>query len=60
MLEEVAPDVVFISTNWTNHAPWQLRVWKKERMLLYEVPLATSMEDLWAIINTRKGHRSIV
>ena len=52
MLEEVAPDVVFISTNWTNHAPMAIASMEKGAHAFVEVPLAISMEDLWAIINT--------
>ncbi len=33
MLEEVNPDIVFIATNWDNHAPMVIEVMKKERML---------------------------
>ena len=52
MLEEVAPDVVFISTNWTNHAPMAIASMENGAHAFVEVPLATSMEDLWTIVNT--------
>jgi predicted dehydrogenase len=52
MFEEVAPDVVFISTNWTNHAPMAITSMEKGAHTFVEVPLATSMEDLWKIVNT--------
>jgi predicted dehydrogenase len=52
MLEEVAPDVVFISTNWTNHAPMAIASMENGAHAFVEVPLATSIEDLWAIVNT--------
>ena len=52
MLEEVASDVVFISTNWTNHAPMAIASMENGAHAFVEVPLATSMEDLWAIVNT--------
>ena len=52
MLEEVAPDVVFISTNWANHAPMAIASMEKGAHAFVEVPLATSMEDLWTIVNT--------
>ena len=52
MLEEVAPDVVFISTNWSNHAPMAIASMEKGAHAFVEVPLATSMEDLWTIVNT--------
>ena len=52
MLEEVAPDVVFISANWTNHAPMAIASMENGAHAFVEVPLATSMEDLWEIVNT--------
>ena len=52
MLEELAPDVVFISTNWANHAPMAIVSMEKGAHAFVEVPLATSIEDLWAIIST--------
>jgi len=52
MLEEVAPDVVFISTNWANHAPMAIASMEKGAHAFVEVPLATTVEDLWRIINT--------
>ncbi len=52
MLEEVSADVVFISTNWANHAPMAIGAMERGMHAFVEVPLATNMEDLWAIINT--------
>jgi predicted dehydrogenase len=52
MLEEVVPDVVFISTNWANHAPMAIASMEKGAHAFVEVPLATTVEDLWRIINT--------
>ena len=52
MLEEVQPDLVFISTNWANHAPMAIGCMEKGAHAFVEVPLATSIEDLWAIIDT--------
>ena len=46
MLEEVASDVVFISTNWTNHAPMAIASMENGAHAFVEVPLATSMEEL--------------
>ena len=55
MLDEVQPDLVFISTNWANHAPMAIGCMEKGAHAFVEVPLATSIEDLWAIIDTRKN-----
>ena len=52
MLEEVRPDVVFISTNWVNHAPMAIGSMEHGAHAFVEVPLATSIADLWAIIES--------
>ena len=45
MLDEVKPDVVFISTNWDNHAPMAIESMKKGAHVFVEVPIATNLED---------------
>ena len=52
MLDEVQPDLVFISTNWVNHAPMAIGCMEKGAHAFVEVPLATSIEDLWTIVDT--------
>ena len=52
MLKEVKPDVVFISTNWGNHAPMVIEVMQKEAHAFVEVPMAITIEDMWQIIDT--------
>ncbi|PDH43786.1 MAG: alpha-N-acetylgalactosaminidase [Flavobacteriales bacterium MED-G15] len=52
MLEEVKPDAVFISTNWKNHAPMAIESMRKGAHAFVEVPLATNIKDLWAIVDT--------
>ena len=52
MLEEVKPDVVFIATNWDNHAPMVIEVMKKGAHAFVEVPIATTLEDMWEIVRT--------
>ncbi len=52
MLEEKKPDVVFISTNWKNHAPMAIESMKKGAHAFVEVPIATSLEDMWRIVDT--------
>ena len=52
MLQEVKPDAVFISTNWKNHAPMAIESMKNGAHVFVEVPLATSIKDLWSIIDT--------
>jgi len=52
MLDEVKPDVVFISTNWNNHAPMAIESMKKGAHAFVEVPLAVTLEEMWDIVNT--------
>ena len=52
MLDEVQPDLVFISTNWNNHAPMAITAMEKGAHAFVEVPLATQLSDLWKIVDT--------
>ena len=52
MLDEVKPDVVFISTNWKSHAPMAIESMKKGAHAFVEVPLAVTLEEMWDIVNT--------
>lgn len=52
MLEKTKPDLVFISTNWNNHAPMAIESMKKGAHVFVEVPIATNLEDIWKIVNT--------
>ncbi len=57
MIKETEPDVVFISTNWDNHAPMAIKSMKLGSHAFVEVPLANTIEDLWGIINTSEKTR---
>jgi predicted dehydrogenase len=57
MLKEVKPDVVFISTNWNNHAPMVIEAMNNGAHAFVEVPIATTIEDMWKIINTSEKTR---
>jgi predicted dehydrogenase len=57
MLKEVKPDAVFISTNWNNHAPMVIESMKSGAHAFVEVPMATTIEDMWEIINTSEKTR---
>ena len=57
MLKEVKPDAVFISTNWDNHAPMVIEAMNSGAHAFVEVPMATSIEDMWEIINTSEKTR---
>ena len=57
MLKEVKPDAVFISTNWDNHAPMAIEAMNSGAHAFVEVPMATTIEDMWEIINTSEKTR---
>ena len=50
MLREVKPDVVFICTNWNNHAPMATESMRQGAHAFVEVPLAVTLKDLWEIV----------
>ena len=52
MLKEVKPDIVFISTNWNNHAPMVIQSMKDGAHAFCEVPLAITTQEMWDIVNT--------
>ena len=52
MIKEVRPDVVFISTNWNNHAAMAILSMENGAHAFVEVPMAVTLEDMWKIINT--------
>ena len=51
LFAETKPDVVFISTNWVNHAPMAIAAMEAGAHAFVEVPLATTIEELWAIVD---------
>lgn len=52
MLTEQKPDVVFIATNWNNHAPMAIESMKQGAHAFVEVPMAVTVEEMWDIVNT--------
>lgn len=52
MLKEVKPDVVFISTNWKNHAVMAIESMKAGAHAFVEVPMAITLEEMWEIVDT--------
>ena len=52
MLKEVKPDVVFIATNWENHAHMAIETMKSCAHSFVEVPIATTLEAMWEIVHT--------
>ncbi|HMB64134.1 MAG TPA: Gfo/Idh/MocA family oxidoreductase [Eudoraea sp.] len=57
MLEEVKPDVVFIATNWKNHAPMAIETMKRGGHAFVEVPIAVTLDEMWAIIDASEATR---
>jgi len=51
MLEEVKPDVVFIATNWNNHAPMAIETMKQGAHAFVEVPIAVTIKEMWDIVD---------
>ncbi|MEM1340087.1 MAG: Gfo/Idh/MocA family oxidoreductase [Bacteroidota bacterium] len=51
MLKEVQPDVVFIATNWTNHAPMAIESMERGSHAFVEVPIAVTLEEMWSIVD---------
>ncbi len=52
MLQKEKPDVVFIATNWSNHAPMVIEAMKQGAHAFVEVPMAISLEEMWDIVDT--------
>jgi len=55
MLVEVKPDVVFIATNWKNHAPMAIEAMKQGAHAFVEVPIAVTLQEMWDIIDTSEA-----
>lgn len=52
MIQEVKPDVVFIATNWVNHAPMAIEAMNKGAHAFVEVPIATTIKEMWDMVDT--------
>ena len=48
-------DVVFIFTPWEWHAPMALAAMKADKHAFVELPMATSAEDLWKLVETSEA-----
>ena len=51
MLAEVRPDVVFVATNWTNHAPMAIASLEAGAHVFVEVPIALTVPEMWSIVD---------
>ena len=50
-------DLVYICTDWVHHVPVALYAMEHGKHVAIEVPSATSMEEIWALINTSERTR---
>ena len=57
MLTDTRPDVVFIATNWTNHAPMAIAAMEAGAHAFVEVPIATTLEEMWNLVDTSERTR---
>lgn len=55
MLQEVRPDVVFIATNWRNHAPMAIESMRQGAHAFVEVPIALTLQEMWDIVDTSEA-----
>ncbi len=55
MLKEVKPHVVFIATNWHNHAPMAIECMKQGAHAMVEVPIAVTLQEMWDIVDTSEA-----
>lgn len=55
MLAETKPDAVWIATPWEWHAPMAIDAMKAGAHAFVEVPLGTTLEELWKIIDTSES-----
>ena len=57
MCERDDIDLVYIATDWIHHVPIALYAMEHGKNVAIEVPAATNMEDIWALINTSERTR---
>ena len=50
-------DLVYIATDWNNHAPMGLYAMENGKHTAIEVPAAMTLDEIWALINTSEKTR---
>ena len=50
-------DLIYIVTDWKNHAPMGLYAMENGKHVAIEVPAATSLEEIWDLVNTSEKTR---
>ena len=57
MCERDDIDLVYIATDWVNHAPIALYAMEHGKHAAIEVPAATTLDEIWQLINTSERTR---
>jgi predicted dehydrogenase len=57
MCEREDIDLVYIITNWQNHAPMAIYAMEHGKHVAIEVPAALSLDEIWQLINTSERTR---
>ncbi len=57
MCERKDIDLIYIATDWVHHVPIAIYAMEHGKNVAIEVPAATSLEDIWALINTSERTR---
>jgi len=57
MLQDVNPDAVFIATPWTLHAPMAIAAMETGVHAFVEVPIATTIDDMWKLVDVSEKTR---
>ncbi len=57
MCERADIDLIYIATDWVNHTPMALYAMNHGKNVAIEVPAATSLEEIWSLINTSERTR---
>jgi predicted dehydrogenase len=55
MLTETKPDAVFIATPWSTHAPMAIASMKAGAHAFVEVPIATTLKEMWDIVDVSEA-----
>ncbi len=57
MIYQTRPDVVFVCTNWNNHAPMGVYALQKDAHTFIEVPMAITIDGIWQLIDAAEKHQ---
>ena len=58
MCERKDIDIIYIATDWVHHVPIALYAMNHGKHVAIEVPAATNLKEIWALINTAERTRS--